>query len=572
MSKNALPVGYQLHEYVIEKTLGHGGFGITYLARDTNLDTLVAIKEYLPQEFAVREDQTNVVPKSSSDEESYKWGLERFLVEARILGKFKHPNIVRVIRYFPANETAYLVMEFEPGESLEDYIIKHGHGLSEEHIKGLFLPILDGLRAAHDIDLLHRDITPDNIYLRADGTPMLIDFGSARYALGDKTQSLTAMVKKGYAPFEQYSSDSKKQGAWTDIYSIGASLYFCILGGLIPDANDRSSALIDDEPDPYQALSKRVKGQYTEKFLNSIDHALAFKIKDRPQTVREFQQALIPPSVAPPLDLPNNLAVPIPTSKKHYKILAGLGMILSISIVTYMQTQGREPLIVANPKPELTEQEKIKLQADNGDSNAQYKLALKYFEEGRFDSAYVYFNKAASKGLAEAQFRLGGMYLSGKGVSKINPMEALNLIQKAADQRYEPAQNKHKVLQDDMNVQYKLASDYYEQREFNSAYFFFHRAALKGHQISQLKLGEMYMSGKGVEKNKKEAIVWFRKVAIQGDANAQYFLAALFYKDRTDEKNYNKAKLWFKKAADQGHKKALRVYEIFPSLDKWLST
>ncbi|MFI4920878.1 MAG: serine/threonine protein kinase, partial [Gammaproteobacteria bacterium] len=164
---NALPVGYKLDEYLIGRLLGHGGFGLTYLAQDTNLNALVAIKEFLPQEFALRNANSEVIAKSEFDAESYRWGLDRFKEEARALARFKHPNIVRVSRLIESNGTAYMVMDFEPGMTLSQYLKRYGATLDEDLVLGMFLPVLDGLEALHRLLLVHRDIKPSNIYVRA---------------------------------------------------------------------------------------------------------------------------------------------------------------------------------------------------------------------------------------------------------------------------------------------------------------------------------------------------------------------------------------------------------------------
>ncbi|MGH8547574.1 MAG: serine/threonine-protein kinase, partial [Methylococcales bacterium] len=288
--KNALPPGYELDAYTIESLLGHGGFGITYLARDRLLQRPVAIKEYLPQEFAVREGGSTVVVKSNreQDKKLYQWGLKRFVAEARNLARFNHPNIVRVLRFIEANNSAYLVMDYERGQSLQDYLERHGYGLEEQDLKAIFLPVLDGLRAVHENGLLHRDIKPHNIYLRADSSPMLIDFGSARVALGEMTRSLVVVFTPGFAPYEQYSSRGN-QGPWTDVYGIGASLYYCMSGQIVPDANERCFALLNHEPDPYRPVRSVVTGRYSDALLDAVDATLTFHVKSRLQTVRALE-------------------------------------------------------------------------------------------------------------------------------------------------------------------------------------------------------------------------------------------------------------------------------------------
>lgn len=304
---SALAIGHRLQEYIIGRLLGHGGFGLTYLAQDTNLNSLVAIKEFLPQEFAVRNADNSVVPKSEFDADSYTWGLERFKEEARALARFKHPNIVRVSRLLEANGTAYMVMDFEPGMTLSQYLKRHGPTLEEGKLLGLFLPVLDGLEALHRLQLVHRDIKPSNIYVRAYGGPMLIDFGAVRQAIGAQSRSLTSLVTPGYAPIEQYSSDGR-QGAWSDLYAVGASLYYCMFGHAPADAARRSAAISDGADDPYAAAKMRGAEQYSRELLAAVDWALQFRVRDRPQTAHEFRERLrespVPPQV---IEVPESL-------------------------------------------------------------------------------------------------------------------------------------------------------------------------------------------------------------------------------------------------------------------------
>ncbi len=228
----ALPVGYRLHWYQIESVLGQGGFGITYLARDTNLNQPVAIKEFLPSDLAIRTHDSSVEPLSDGHTDTFGWGLKRFVTEAQTLAKFRHPNIVLVYSVFEANNTAYMVMEYVEGRTLEDALrFKRIEG--EAEFRRIILALLDGLDLIHKEGFIHRDIKPENIYLRDDGTPVLLDFGSARQAVGGKTRTLTALVSPGYAPYEQYDSSRQsedKQGPWTDIYALGATLYRAVTG------------------------------------------------------------------------------------------------------------------------------------------------------------------------------------------------------------------------------------------------------------------------------------------------------------------------------------------------------
>ncbi|MFB3116179.1 MAG: serine/threonine protein kinase [Gammaproteobacteria bacterium] len=289
--RNSLQPGYELHWYHIIKILGQGGFGITYLAHDTNLDQQVAIKEYLPTDLAVRENNVSVHPVSEGHRESYQWGLERFISEARTLAKFKHHNIVRVLSVFTENNTAYMVMEYEHGEPM-DALLKNRKTIAEEKLKSILMPMLDGLEEVHKTGFIHRDIKPPNIYIRTDGSPVLLDFGSARQSLGIQTRTLTTMVSPGYAPFEQYTSKSDKQGPWTDIYGLGATLYRAVTGIGPADAMDRSEALLHTSKDVYVPASKIAQENYSGAFLTAIDHALMFKTDERPQSIDEWRKEL----------------------------------------------------------------------------------------------------------------------------------------------------------------------------------------------------------------------------------------------------------------------------------------
>jgi serine/threonine protein kinase len=299
--RNSLQPGYVLHWYRIDRVLGQGGFGITYEAHDTNLDQPVAIKEYLPMEMAVREGDYSVHPATMEMSGRFRWGLDRFLTEARTLARFRHPSIVRVVSVFEANNTAYMVMDLEHGETLHNRLAGK-RTLPEAELRQWLFPLLDGLEAVHAAGFIHRDIKPANIILRSNGTPVLIDFGSARQALGQETRTLTSIISPGYAPYEQYLSQSDRQGPWTDIYSLAATLYRCVTGRAPLEALDRSEGLLKSERDLYVPAVEAAAGQYSRAFLRAIDLGMRFKAPDRPQSIgdwrREFERAELEPVTA----------------------------------------------------------------------------------------------------------------------------------------------------------------------------------------------------------------------------------------------------------------------------------
>jgi len=291
--RNSLKPGYKLNWYRIEKVLGQGGFGITYLAYNSNLDRMAAIKEYLPIELAVREGDCSVHPLTDEHGKLFHWGLDRFLSEAKTLARFEHPNIMRVLDVFEANHTAYMVMSYEEGESLQEVLTRR-KTMEEEELMGILIPILGGLEKVHATGFIHRDIKPANIFLHTNGSPVLLDFGSARQALGVQTKTLTTLVSPGYAPFEQYYSKSDAQGPWTDIYGLGATMFRGITGVPPMDAVDRSRVILKGGRDTFVPALEIGRGLYSDRFLRAIDHALQFREEDRPQTISEWKQEFPP--------------------------------------------------------------------------------------------------------------------------------------------------------------------------------------------------------------------------------------------------------------------------------------
>jgi serine/threonine protein kinase len=283
--EHALPVGTLLaDEYRIDGILGAGGFGITYRARDVKLDIDVAIKEYFPRDFASRSNTVTVQPRGRSEVDQFKWGLSQFIDEARRLARLQHPNIVRCMRYFEAHQTGYFVMTFEEGRTLENYFPRPPQ---QREIDTLLEPLLNALEALHAAGIYHRDISPDNILIRDDGSPVLIDFGASRQALARRTQTVAAIVKPGYSPIEQYDTETSQQGAWSDIYALGATLYSVISGGPPPDALSRV------RKDTYVPASQSARGAYRAEFLAAIDWALETDSEHRPVTIREWRRKLI---------------------------------------------------------------------------------------------------------------------------------------------------------------------------------------------------------------------------------------------------------------------------------------
>ena len=281
-----LPPGYQLDEYRIERQLSLGGFSIVYLAFDKE-ETPVAIKEYLPNSLALR-SQGDALPSIAEENvATFRYGMKCFFEEGRALAKISHPNVVRVQNFFRANETVYMVMHYERGRTLQEHIQKHKGEIRESFIRAIFARLLNGLREVHTHKLLHLDIKPSNIYLRNDGTPVLIDFGAARQTLSLDAPMLKPMYTPGFAAPEQYNNTRRELlGPWTDIYSVGASMYAC-MAAAAPQAADQRL-----ERDQLATAAKRWPDKYSKQLLNTVDWCMRLNHLERPQSVFALQKAL----------------------------------------------------------------------------------------------------------------------------------------------------------------------------------------------------------------------------------------------------------------------------------------
>jgi hypothetical protein len=289
-----LAPGARLGEYVIDRQIGGGGFSLVYLAYDM-ANQPVAIKEYLPGGVVVRDGLGTVHPTSEDKQASFRYGMKCFFEEGRALASIRHPNVVRVTNFFRANDTVYMVMDYEKGRTLQKYISTSTTALRESFIRGVFVQLLNGLREVHTNRILHLDIKPSNIYLRNDGSPLLIDFGAARNALNLDVRFASTMYTPGFAPPEMYSQ-RERLGPWTDLYSIGASMYACIT---------KSPPLPSDQRmkrDTLEPMANTHANQYSAPLLELIDHMLRLNYTERPQSVFTVQKRLIdisPPKAAP---------------------------------------------------------------------------------------------------------------------------------------------------------------------------------------------------------------------------------------------------------------------------------
>lgn len=545
---NALKPGYQLHWYEIKDILGQGGFGITYLAEDRNLAHEVAIKEYMPVDLAVRSDHNSVQSISNDFEKRYRWGLKNFIDEARTLGQFKHPNIVRVRNVFEANNTAYMVMDYELGETLQE-ILNRRKILDEQDIKTVLFPIIDGMKLIHAHGFIHRDIKPANIFIRVDGEPVLLDFGSARQALEESRHSLTSIFSKGYAPIEQYNNVDDDQGPWTDIYALGATMYRSMAGVPPCDAVDRSSAISITSRDTYVSAWEIGTGRYSETLLKAIDSAMKFKRQDRPQTITEWQTLLMGGVQAADESGSTSTAEEHSGNTMPEQLhKAEQGDASAQATLAFMYAKG-----IGTDKNEEEAVKWYQKAAEQGHLNSQFNLGVIYAKgrgvEQDYTRAFMWYQKAAEQGDVTAQATLAMMFMKGIGTDR-NYEAAFEWYQSAAEKGH-------------LNSMFHLGEMYAKGIGTHSdpelAFDWYRKAAESGHVNAQMNLGFMYGKGYGTSRDDTESYHWYRKAAESGHPTAQYNLGVIYSKGRGVSRNVEEARKWYQKAADQGDANAERA-------------
>jgi serine/threonine protein kinase len=578
---DALPAQYRLHWYVLERVLGQGGFGITYLARDSNLDQAVAIKEYLPVDVATRRPDATVRSRTEELSERYRWGLERFIREARTLAKFDHPNIVRVHSVFEINNTAYMVMRFEEGENLAA-LLERRRTLPEADLLRIVLPILDGLELVHNAGFIHRDIKPDNVYIRDDGTPVLLDFGSARHSLGH-ARTVTILVAPGYAPFEQYYSTGENQGPWTDLYSLGATCYRAIAGIEPMDAIARSKGILGSTREILVPASMIGSGRYSPGLLQAVDHALEFAEKDRPQSIAEWRSALksggapAPEPVRPAAPMPAATPASAPASAGSVRgpvIWATLGAVVAAAIAAGVMLWPRPvPTPVVDDQAQRQEEERLKKEALDAAAKQEAAAALKKQQEAEAaqkerdriaaEEKQRRLDEAARKeqerqiALLQLEFkRLREQRLNEEAALKQREQKLANdklkleerqreLARIEADrQRQQEAANRKEAALKEQEKKFAkpapqpapepvppkpapgaellaLAQKAQARGDDAERLQLLRKAGRLGNPQALFELGDAYATGRGLAPNSFEAYIWFRRAQLAGHKGAE---------------------------------------------------
>ncbi len=597
----ALPPGVELGDYRIQRALGQGGFGITYLAESVSTGEKVVIKENLPGFCAWRNHTSlTVLPTNSQDpQQEYSALLTRFVDEARLLARLNHPNIVKVLSAFEALGTAYYVMPWVGGKELHKAAPDHTI-ITEAWLLPILRRLLEALEYLHGQNIYHRDVKPGNILLTDAGEPILIDFGTARLIISER--SATHIASPGYSPIEQLRTKGKR-GPWTDMYSVGATCYRLITGERPPDALDR----IEESEDPLRLLAPRaeLRGRFSREFLSGVDKALSVRVSGRWQSATEWLAALPqPPAVkaepqskrvsASPISVVSPLAAEAAHRKSGVRavvialvaiaLVAG-GVFGAISYTKHLEAEAELRIELARQEAarkareeaerlareeaerkareeaeRLAREEAERKAREEAERQAREEAERKQQIEDNFAmgrnyalgenghtadwaKAAEYYRKAADAGHAEAQYYLGECYEKGLGVSQ-DHTEAVAWYRKAAEQGNVPAQ---------CNLGWCYENGLGVAQDYKEAVAWYRKAAEQGYARAQHNLGVCYAKGRGVDRDYKEAVAWYRKAAEQGYASAQTNLGVCYSNGQGVDQDYKEAVAWYRKAAEQGN-------------------
>ena len=496
----------QNSKYRIEKVLGQGGFGITYLARQDMLEREVCIKEFFMRDFCNRsETSSSVTLGTTANKELIERYLNKFIKEARTIAALDHPNIIHIHDIFKENDTAYYVMDYIEGESLSE-IVKHRGALSEEEAVKYIRSVADALKYVHQRNINHLDVKPGNIMVRhSDSHIFLLDFGlSKQYdTAGNQTSSTPLGISHGFAPIEQYSPEGIKEfSPQTDIYSLGATLYYLITGTTPPPASELFSTELEGFP---ATVSVSVK--------EAITKAMKPQKKERTQSIDEFLSLLSKGSIKENIREPQIQQVATEEYKKEETVLQQKNNSTQSSSQKQIKEDSR------NNKTKETSSNKIKswilgivliaitfflLINKNESAEYLYQKGEQAFHDKNYPTAFSSFKRAAEQGNTAAQCYLGYMYEYGQGVSK----------------------------------------------DYTKAVEWYWKAAKQGYARAQYNLGTMYEFGQGVSKNYTKAVEWYRKAAEQGYADAQHTLGSMYEHGKGVPKDHTKAMEWYKKATE----------------------
>ncbi len=571
----ALPNGTVIDKYRITKVLGQGGFGITYLAIDESLGKRVAIKECFPSDVSSRPDGVTVAPLSEKKKSDFDWALKRFVEEAQILAKFEHPNIVSVTDVFHSSGTAYMATAFINGMSFDAWLAESGGRVPEQLLIQVFVRILSGLKLVHSEEVLHRDIKPENIYIDTHGQPVLLDFGSARQAVTNKSMPVTSVVSPGYAPFEQYFEDGN-QGPWTDLYALGAVMYHAVTGTAPPEATRR------ERNDSYQPCAETHAGSYSREFLETVDSLLSQQEKGRPQSVDELYQSwsgsafwspyiggvtIVNPVVSESsrgtsVDDSRNERDPVAIKRFLIPFIVLVSLILVSLLAWFMfaSDEGQNPEIHTADSPR-NDVRSVPTEVNTRSSPSEVSAPRDAVEEGSVAERNPIREIFADGNISAFEFTQyrreifeladGGDVPAMRAIYKHLEAYEPEVALKYAEMAAEAGDSEMALLAGQRhaksNRNYSRALSLWKLINENSEYY----------SEAATLIGECYFKGLGVRKNSSAAVEFFEKASKGGSAEAFVNLGIIYYKGDGVRGDYAKAYNSFREAEDLGAASAL---------------
>ena len=587
--KDALPFDTVLNGYRIIDILGRGGFGITYRAID-RIDQMFAIKEFFPQAYAQREGTATTRPADEEGRVIFDECLERFTREARALTLFSGQHltgetaagsngVVRVITYFEANGTAYIVMEYVAGQGLDRLIAAHPEGLAEPELLRILHTLVPALGRVHEAGLLHRDIKPANISLRTNGDPVLLDFGAARAHEPGHGEAYTQIYTERYAPIEQVHGI--RQGPYSDIYALGATCYHAIAGAAFTArckaSPIRHAALQTHQPDPMIPAAEVGAGRYSPRLLHAVDAALRILPEERPQDIATFARLLglsdgpdntddetriasrVPPAQPRTSDLSRATEPPrgpagIDTSGTGaakdglpiVPMVAGVTVLALAAIGIFVWAKGgmlhQTPAAAAWQMPSAAPPEQAALSANAGRAEVPASSAGDAaIAAGRYGEALEAYRRDAAKGDAHAQYRLGSMYQNGQGVA-VDNAAAMAWYRKAAAQNNAAAQSQ---------LGYFYLAGLAGMRDDAEALSWYQRAAAQNFAVAEYQLGYMAQHGRGMARDFPTMLHWYQRAADQGSAEAEQQLGYCYQMGLGVNTDPKEAFRWYGLAAER---------------------
>ncbi len=542
---NHLPYTVLNGKYLVGRVLGQGGFGITYIGFDLNLQLKVAIKEFFPKDFASRtaNSERSVVPNTNWDMAFFEQEREKFIKEAQLLAKLDNcDSIVHVRDYFLAHGTAYIVMDFVDGITLQEEVRKFGGKMSFADVFTLLSPLLQQLDYVHKQGIIHRDISPDNIIITKDNRPVLLDFGAARtYQKNGGEKTYTVHLKHGYAPLEQYSGKSA-QGPFTDVYAICATIYTCVCGQKPPNAIDISLA------QECLIAPSRQGATITPEQEKALLKGMASEGQDRYPSMQALYGALAQatPVTAPKITVSRKKTLLAGAIAGIIVLFIGIGSLINLAV---------QPKKQSDPAFGVTNT----AAPDHKTPEECYALGNQYYNgkgvEQNYQTAVEWFRRAAEQDHAKAQYYLGFCYYMGYGTT-VDYAAAYQWYRKAADQN-------------DAGGQWGVGVCYYNgygiTQDYAEAVKWFKSSAEQHNPGGQTWLGTCYYKGNGIKQNYMEAVKWYRLAAQRGYSNAQYSLGLCYEKGLGVEPNHTEATKWYELAAEQGHENAQKALKRLKS-------